>query len=93
MHARMMSKKRISPYPYSKITSPTGVIYIFTTDQQVRYIAHFSDYRYMFGTPVLNARFYAFDPVVDGSQVRPQNILSQITGLVILYKSFLLTSS
>ncbi|QDK78788.1 hypothetical protein EXU85_09290 [Spirosoma sp. KCTC 42546] len=58
-----MKRSQITYNPYSctREDTPTGTDFFFTTDWEVRYVAHFSSYGYLFGADQIGCQFYSFD--------------------------------
>lgn len=65
-----MTEKASNPYPFVKTSEGDKILYDFVTEREVRYVAYFSDYEYMFGTHDLGCNFLSFDLTVVGS-LRP----------------------
>lgn len=58
-----MKQNQITYKPYSceRQNTSTGTNFFFDTDWGVRYVAHFFNYGYLFGSVQLGCQFYSFD--------------------------------
>lgn len=57
----MRQSQITKPYSCEREDTPTGTNFLFATDWGVRYVAHFFNYGYLFGSDQLGCHFYSFD--------------------------------